>query len=102
MMDLTKDSIMKILESSRLDLRRLGVKKQTLLGSFARGDARPESDVDFLVEFEPGRGLFEDHSDLLLLLQDLFEREVDLVKPHLVREELRPYLLEGERYEARI
>lgn len=49
-----------------------------LFGSVARGDAHENSDVDFLVEFEPGSSLFD-----LLHLQDdleaLLQRRVDVV-----------------------
>ncbi len=50
----------------------------SLFGSVARGDASPGSDVDFLVDFEPGSSLF----DLLHLqdaLQDLLGCAVDVV-----------------------
>ena len=49
-----------------------------VFGSVARGDAGPDSDVDFLVDFEPGSSLF----DLLHLsdaLGDLLGRRVDVV-----------------------
>jgi predicted nucleotidyltransferase len=46
-----------------------GAKSIAVFGSVARGGAGPESDVDFLVEFEPGRSLL----DLLHLSDDLEE-----------------------------
>jgi len=39
--------------------RRYGARNVRIFGSVARGEARPESDVDFLVEMEPGRSLFD-------------------------------------------
>jgi len=36
---------------------RRGVVRAGVFGSFARGDATESSDIDFLVEFEPGRTL---------------------------------------------
>src|SRR4051812_47092910 len=44
-----------------------GATSVELFGSAARGDDRPDSDLDFMVELEPGRGLF----DLIGLNQDL-------------------------------
>ena len=44
----------------------------------ARGESRPDSDVDFLVRFEKGRSLL-DHAGLLLDLQELLGIEVDVV-----------------------
>lgn len=49
-----------------------------VFGSVARGEATPDSDVDFLVEFETGADMF----DAVALWQDLttlLEREVDVV-----------------------
>src|SRR6266545_3132665 len=57
---------------------RHGVRSISVFGSIARGDATADSDVDFLVEFELGRSLF----DLLHLtddLEDLLGRRVDVV-----------------------
>ena len=44
----------------------------------ARGEARPESDLDILVEMEPGRSLM-DHIALMQDLEDLLQRKVDVV-----------------------
>jgi predicted nucleotidyltransferase len=55
-----------------------GAKRVRVFGSVARGEARPDSDVDFLVDLEPGRSLF-DLGGLLMELQDLLGRKVDVV-----------------------
>jgi predicted nucleotidyltransferase len=39
--------------------RRRGATAVWVIGSVARGDSTPSSDIDFLVEFEPGRSLFD-------------------------------------------
>lgn len=52
-------------EAIRAVARRHGARSIALFGSVARGDETAESDLDFLVEFEPGRSLFD-----LLHLQD--------------------------------
>jgi uncharacterized protein len=56
-----------------------GASSLRIFGSVARGDARPDSDVDFLVELEPGRNLL-DLSGLILDLQDALGHEVDVVE----------------------
>jgi len=56
-----------------------------VFGSVARGEARPDSDVDFLVTFEPDRSLL-DLGGLILDLEDLLGWSVDVV----TLEELRP------------
>ncbi len=55
-----------------------GARNVRLFGSVARGEAGPDSDVDILVELEPGRSLL-DLSGLLLDLQDLLGCKVDVV-----------------------
>ncbi|SRR5229473_3483988 len=57
---------------------RHGAKKIRVFGSVARGEARPDSDIDFLVDMEPGRSLF-DLGGLLMDLQDVLGRKVDVV-----------------------
>lgn len=55
-----------------------GARNPRVFGSFARGEARPTSDIDVLVDMEPGRSLL----DLVGLEQDLcdlFGRRVDVV-----------------------
>jgi hypothetical protein len=63
-----------------------------LFGSVARGDARPGSDVDFLVELEPGTRPFE----LLLLgaeLEEVLGVKVDLGTPSQLRDGIRSQVL---------
>ena len=55
-----------------------GAYSVRLFGSAARGETREDSDIDFLVEFEPGRSLL-DHAALVLDLEDLLGRKVDIV-----------------------
>jgi predicted nucleotidyltransferase len=57
---------------------RYGASNLRIFGSVARGDANPDSDVDFLVRFEPGRSLF-DQGGLLMDLRQLLGVNVDVV-----------------------
>jgi predicted nucleotidyltransferase/DNA-binding XRE family transcriptional regulator len=58
---------------------RHGARNVRVFGSVARGDARPDSDVDFMVELEPGRTVV-DLSDLILDLEAMLGRKVDVVE----------------------
>ena len=53
-------------------------KHVRLFGSVVRGEDTADSDVDFLVEFEPEASLF-DHMDLMADLEVLLGRKVDVV-----------------------
>jgi hypothetical protein len=72
--------------------RQWGARDVRVFGSVARGDAGPSSDVDFLVEFEPGRSLL-DHGGLLMDLQDLLGCEVDVVSERGMRPRFRDRVL---------
>jgi len=59
--------------------RRHGATAIRVFGSFARGEARPDSDVDLLVKLEKGRSL-ADLGGILMDLQDLLGRDVDVAE----------------------
>jgi uncharacterized protein len=57
---------------------KCGAYNVRVFGSAARGEAGEGSDIDLLVEFEPGRSLL-DHAALVLDLEELLGRKVDVV-----------------------
>jgi predicted nucleotidyltransferase len=60
--------------------RKWKVKEFSLFGSVLRSDFRPDSDVDVLVELQPGHGLtLYDWLDMIDELKEIFGRNVDLV-----------------------
>ena len=83
--------ILKTLESHRSKLQGWGVRKLGLFGSYRRGTARPESDMDFLVEFESPS--FDAYMDTKFFLEDLFQCKIDLVIESNLKPRLRPYIL---------
>ena len=72
--------------------RQAGACNVRVFGSVARGTADAESDVDFLVDLEPGRSLL-DLGGLQMELQDLLGRRVDVVTERGLRETLRARVL---------
>jgi hypothetical protein len=69
--------------------RDFGVRRIALFGSTARGDARDDSDIDILAEFETGP-TFLSFMGLKLFLEDHLGRKVDLVTPDALKPRLRP------------
>ncbi len=65
-----------------------GASNVRVFGSFARGDADDRSDIDFLVDMEPGRSLL-DLGGLLMDLRELLRRDVDVVTEPSLRERIR-------------
>ena len=71
---------------------RYGARNIRLFGSVARGDEGPDSDIDLLVELEPGRSLF-DLGGMLYELQELLGVEVDVVTEKGLRARIRERVL---------
>ncbi len=76
--------------------KRHGARNLRIFGSVARGDYDDQSDLDFLVEMEPGRHLL-DHASLLLDLQDLLGRKVDVVSERGIKARMRDRVLKEAR-----
>jgi predicted nucleotidyltransferase len=70
---------------------RFGVRSLSLFGSVARDEARPDSDVDLLVDFD-GPTTFDGHMGLLVYLEDLLGCHVDVVTAKGLKPRLRPLI----------
>ena len=78
--------------------RRYGVKELSVFGSAARGELQPDSDIDFMVEFEPGApvGLIE-FEDLATELEAIAGRRVDLVTKRGLKPWVRSEVIKDAR-----
>ncbi len=86
--DVLKDKRSEILRIAE----RYGAKNLRIFGSSARGDVGPESDVDLLVDLEPGRNLF-DLGGFLYEVRELLGVPVDVVTEKGLREHVRSSVL---------
>ncbi len=86
----------KLLREKREDILRIAAKHGAynlrVFGSVVRGEVDSQSDVDFLVDLEPGRSLF-DLGGLLMELQELLGSEVDVVTEKGLRARIRERVL---------
>jgi predicted nucleotidyltransferase len=92
-MERASPQILAVLQQNRDTLRRFGVRRLGLFGSYARGKQTTTSDLDFVVELEERS--FDSFMRLKLFLEDLFGRPVDLVLEHTIKPRLRPHIMES-------
>ena len=91
-MAMRRADVIALVTASRQEIiERFGVRALSLFGSVARDEARPDSDVDVLVEFN-GPTTFDSHMGLLLFLEDLLGRHVDVVTAKGIKPRLRPLI----------
>ena len=84
----TKEAVLSAIRGHRDEITAAGVRRLGLFGSFVRNEQHPESDVDFLVEFDPAQKTFDNFMRVSLLLEELCDRRVELI----TAESLSPYL----------
>ncbi len=94
----TKQDILSILFEKGDQIRALGVKRLGLFGSFLHGQQTVNSDVDFLVEFEPSQKSFDNFMNLTFLLEDLLQRRVELVTIESLSPYIGPQILRNVEY----
>jgi predicted nucleotidyltransferase len=88
------ETVLDTLRRSQPQLRELGVRHASVFGSVARGEARPDSDIDVLVDLDPDRpiGVFE-YARLKLYIADLLGGASDVVNRKTVKPLLRDSIL---------
>ena len=87
---LTGSDIRASLRNQKAILRKFGVVRIGLFGSYARGDQKISSDIDFLVEFE--RPDFDNFMNLVFFLEDLFGKRVEVITNGNISPYLRPFI----------
>ena len=93
-----QQEVLQILEKNRLSIKKFGVKRIGLFGSFARDEAGPSSDVDILVDLE--KKTFRSYMGLKFFLEEIFGRRVDLVLTESIKPRLRETILHETVYAA--
>lgn len=84
----SKAQLLERVRASAAQIRACGVQRLELFGSYVRDEGGPGSDVDFVVEFNPGDKTYDNFLALSTLLEELLGHPVELV----TRESLSPYL----------
>ena len=99
---LTSKDIMEEIEENVEKIKKYGVDRIGLFGSYIRSEQEMGSDIDILVEFEKDKKTFDNYMDLKFFLEDLFKCKVDLVIAEAIKPDLKPYILGNVRYASGI
>ncbi len=94
----TNSDLLHLLSEQEQQIRGLGVARLGLFGSFVREQPHAESDIDILVEFEPGCKTFDNFINLSFYLEELFGRKVDLLTPESLSPYIGPHILPQVEY----
>jgi predicted nucleotidyltransferase len=87
-----------LIEAHAAELRALGAQRIGVFGSFARGEATVESDVDVYLEFAKGKKNYDSFFAIYELLQGLFGRPINLVTDGSLSERKARIILPTVRY----
>ena len=97
---LTYKNILTKLEENKDAIKKFGIERIGLFGSYVRKEQKATSDIDILVEFEKGKVTFDNYMDLKFFLEDLFKCKVDLVMKEAIKPYLKPYIMGSVKYAA--
>ena len=95
-----KSYILKQLQLNSQTLKDFGVNQIGLFGSYARNEAKEDSDIDFLVDFATEEKNLHNLVYLGEFLEKLFERKVDIVTPQGLSNYIGKYILAETAYAA--
>jgi predicted nucleotidyltransferase len=94
----SKSELFSILRRHHARIRQFGVKRCGVFGSFVRDKQTDESDVDILVEFEPGQKSFDNFMHLAFFLEETLGRKVELLTPESLSPYIGPHILREVEY----
>ena len=89
-------NIAKIKKKAVPIFKKSGVARSAVFGSVARGEAKKNSDIDFLVEFEGKKTLF-DLAGLKITLEDALKKKVDVITYNALHPLLKDYILKDQK-----
>jgi len=99
---MTKETLEEIKTKTIPIFRKYGVKRAGVFGSFARGESKKESDIDFYVIYPAGVSLF-DIGGLAYNLEEKLDKKVDLADGKMLKKKIKPYIMKDLKifYEKR-
>jgi predicted nucleotidyltransferase len=93
-----KEEVLAVIRKHQEEIRGLGVRRCGFFGSFVREQNTEQSDIDILVEFEPGQKTFDNYMQLASFLEELLGRDVELVTAESLSPYIGPHILKEVEY----
>jgi predicted nucleotidyltransferase len=97
---INKEIILKTLDAQAAELKKFGVQRVGLFGSFSSDENTDESDIDLLVDFSKGKKTLHNLVYLGVFLEKLFGRKVDITTPQDLSKHIGPYIIKEVQYGA--
>jgi predicted nucleotidyltransferase len=95
----TKDAIIILLKSYKSKFKELGIARVGLFGSYVREEQSPDSDIDLLIDFEPGKASFDNLMAFHDIVETIFKNEkVDVVTKNGLSPYIGPKILNEVQY----
>ena len=96
---ITKESIIETLKTNKPELSKFGVVNVGLFGSYLRNEQSSTSDIDLLIDFEPGKENFDNYMAVYDLFDNIFENQkVEVVTKNGLSKYIGPKILKEVSY----
>ena len=94
-----KEYILSTLKSKKADLSAKGINQLGLFGSYVRNEQTEQSDIDILIDFDPGKETFDNYMAVYELLEELFKNlKVEVVTKNGLSPYIGPRILNEVQY----
>ena len=100
MIVMTKKDLMDFFINNKYLIKKYGVAKIGLFGSFVRNEQHEKSDIDLLVEFYPEKKNYDNFIGLTYFIEDTTQRKVDLITSDSLSPYIGPRILNEVEYYA--
>ena len=95
----TKENIIKTITALKSELSKFGVQSIGLFGSYLRNEQSDKSDIDLLIDFEPGKENFDNYMAVYDIFENFFKNEkVQVVTKNGLSQYIGPKILKDVRY----
>ncbi len=95
----TKEYILGTIKSNKKKISRYGIKDIGLFGSYVKDEQSEDSDIDILIDFEPGKENFDNYMAVYDYIERLFKNQrVEIVTKNGLSPYIGPRILNEVRY----